>query len=395
MRGVTNIKGRKYPRIDNVKKTIMGQSSEIIHAILEIAPVGIYIVNKEGRIDYVNSAMVVISGATHEQFTTSNVFELETYQKLGLSNKIKAVFEGESFSINEVEYTSSFSGKTTIRNIMGIPMVEAEEKKALIFVEDITQIKQAEREMERAMAIKSQFISLASHEIRAPLSIISLYIANTVSGMYGELNKQQEESLKGAMRNIERLTRLANDVLSFQKMEEGKMKFDMEEGSLNDICSEAAKEIEPFAAEKNIKIVLSLSNTLPLALFDKDKIMQVVINLINNAIKYTDEGTIELKSNSEDKMVKVSIIDTGIGIKEKDLNKLFLGFSQVHDTRERSVGGTGLGLAISKQIVEGHKGKIEVESEYGKGSIFSFYLPLTPPQYPFYRGWGSWPHQCR
>lgn len=355
---------------------VIRQTQVMLRSILEIEPLGVYIVNKKGIIDYVNSAMIVISGDTYEQFKSLNVFELPMYKKIGLDKKIRSVFEGHSFKLEPVECTSHFSKKTTIRNFIGIPYEEETEKKALIFVQDITAIKRAEEEMRKAMELKSQFTSMVSHELRTPLAAIKEGISIVFDGIVGELNAKQKEFLDIAKRNVDRLSRLVNDVLGYQKLEADKMMFNMQEGDINDVVIEVEKTMAPAAKEKNLELKIGLENNLPKLRFDKDKIIQVLTNLVNNAIKFTEQGYIIISTCRHKNIVRVSVGDTGRGIKKEDMPKLFQAFEQLKRDGSEEKSGTGLGLTISKDIIGKHNGKIWAESEVGKGTKFHLALPI-------------------
>ena len=135
--------------------------------------------------------------------------------------------------------------------------------------------------------------------------------------------------------------------------------------------------MRPALRDKDIEFSLHLADGLPKAAFDRDKIAQVLTNLINNAIKFTDDGSVTITTEKSESGIQASVKDTGIGIKEEDMNKLFESFSQIVTEKGRKTGGTGLGLAISRKIIEHHGGKIWTESEYGKGSTFLFVLPVS------------------
>lgn len=355
---------------------IQKNTQDVIRDILEVVPIGVYIVNKKGCVDYVNAPMIVISGDTHDQFKSINVFELDSYKNIGLDKKIREVFEGSSFAMKSVPYTSYYSKKFTYRNIIGIPILEKGEKKALIFIEDITAAKKAEEERKRIMNMKSEFISMVSHELRTPLSVIKEYVDIVQDESMGPLNKQQKEFLTTAKQNIARLTRLINDVLDYQKLEAGRMQFALEEGDINLLIEQIARDISPLIKNKGLKSVLRLAKDLPKITFDKDRITQILTNLINNAVKFTDKGSIAIETSKLENAVCVSVSDTGKGIKKEDLGKLFKSFSQVGKEKGDAVEGTGLGLIISKKIIQGLGGKIEAQSEYGKGSTFQFFLPI-------------------
>ena len=177
----------------------------------------------------------------------------------------------------------------------------------------------------------------------------------------------------------ERLTRLINDVLDLSKIEAGKMTFYIKEEKLADVISRAVKNMTGFSDSKNISISQIISDESLMVLIDKDRILQVLANLINNAVKFTPEdGTIEVEIKKDDeKFAMVIVKDNGIGIKPEDHAAIFEKFKQSEDIMVRSAGGTGLGLSICKNIVEHFGGKIWVESEYGHGSSFIFTLPLS------------------
>lgn len=242
---------------------------------------------------------------------------------------------------------------------------------------DMTEFKKAEQKIQEALKIKSGFISTVSHELRTPLSAMKEAINLVIDGSAGPLSKEQEELLDIAKRNVDRLARLINDVLDFQKLESGKMTFNMQKNDINEITKETKKTMQSLAQNKGIEIILQLSQSLPLLKFDKDKIIQVLSNIVNNAIKFTEKGSITIATKQVDDYVTVSVKDTGSGIKKEDIAKLFQKFTQLEKGLARKTGGTGLGLAISKEIIERHKGKIWVESEYGEGSVFYFTIPIN------------------
>jgi PAS domain S-box-containing protein len=242
---------------------------------------------------------------------------------------------------------------------------------------DITERKLAEEKIREAMEIKSEFISMVSHELRTPMTSIKEGISIVLEGAAGQINNEQKELLGIAKRNLDRLARLINDVLDFQKLQADKMKFNMLDSSINEAVEEVYKAMLPSVKEKKLDLFLNLDNALPIIKFDVDKIIQVLINLINNAVKFTEKGHIIIATSKLENEIQVSVSDTGCGMKQEDLPRLFHKFEQLGKGEERKTGGTGLGLAISKEIVERHNGKIWVKSEPGEGSIFCFTLPTT------------------
>ncbi|MCF7877321.1 MAG: PAS domain S-box protein [Candidatus Omnitrophica bacterium] len=241
---------------------------------------------------------------------------------------------------------------------------------------DITLQKKARQELKRAIKLKSDFLSTVSHELRTPLAAIKEGINIVYDQSAGKINKEQKDFLEISKRNVDRLARLINDVLDVQKLGSGKMEFNFKKSNINSILKEVFETMKPHAAKKQLQFKLNLDQNIPKIEIDQDKIIQVVTNLVSNAIKFTEKGSIAINSLLEKNGVKVWVEDTGPGIKKEDIPKLFNTFQQLQTGKGRKTGGTGLGLAISKDIINKHRGKIWVESELGRGSKFIFLLPI-------------------
>lgn len=242
-------------------------------------------------------------------------------------------------------------------------------------VQDIAEQKKSEQKMRELTEAKLKLISMVSHEIRSPITSIQQSI-NIVLGKSSEnLNVEQRDFLDVARRNVDRLARLINNVLDFQKLQTGKVEFVFKEGDINEVVKEAYQTMKLVADQKHLDLKIELDPSLPLVLMDRDKIAQVVTNLLNNAIKFTEVGYIKLVIEKKDGSVHLTVKDTGRGISAQNYTRIFNSFEQVLDPQQRSE-GTGLGLSISKEIIERHQGKIWVESEMGEGSVFHVILPL-------------------
>ncbi len=250
----------------------------------------------------------------------------------------------------------------------------------LNILEDLTEAKQKIEkeadELEEALRIKSDFTSTVSHELRTPLAAVKESIALVLDAVAGPVSDEQRELLDMAKRNVDRLSRLINDILDFQKLESGKVVFNMEPNDMNETVKEAAGTMAQLASDKGLDLVIDIDDSLPKINFDKDRIIQVLTNIISNAIKFTEKGGITVLTARGENIIRVSIQDTGPGIRKEDMPRLFQHFEQLDKGVNRKVGGTGLGLAISKEIIERHGGKIWAESEFGKGTTFSFVLPI-------------------
>jgi signal transduction histidine kinase len=245
----------------------------------------------------------------------------------------------------------------------------------LNILEDLSE---AKNKLQKALNIKTEFTSMVSHELRTPLTAIKEGIALIADGTSGPVNPEQKEFLDIAKRNVDRLARLINDVLDFQKLEAGIVSFNMQENNVNDILTEVKSAMAPLIKERGLELVVNLCDSLPNVKCDKDKIIQVVTNIVNNAIKFTQKGSIEITSSTKTKfpdMVQVCVKDTGPGISAEDMLQLFQKYTQFGKMTDRK-GGSGLGLAISRDIIKAHKGEIWAESELGKGSKFYFELPI-------------------
>jgi len=260
-----------------------------------------------------------------------------------------------------------------------------EEKQRFVRLKDFAdQLERANQELRRVDAMKSEFVSVASHELRTPLAAIKNAVQLMLSGKTGEINENQSKFLSMAERNINRLTNILNDLLSLSRIESGKIELNFENVELKKIIELTASSLRPQADVKSIQIEVGVPEQLPAVYGDPEKIEQILTNLIGNSIKFTAEGGKILitakhlpkrKEGGYGDKVAVSVKDTGIGIPPEHLDAIFEKFHQVEGSLHRSVSGTGLGLAITKGLVEAHQGKIWVESEVEKGSVFTFTLP--------------------
>ena len=259
---------------------------------------------------------------------------------------------------------------------------EEEEDLILLAIQDITGRKLLENDLKKAEVIKasaemkSKFTSMVSHELRSPMAVIKESINLVLEGLLGSVTLEQKDVLGTAKSNIDRLGRLINNVLDFQKMEAGKMELDSKENDINELILMVSKEKGFEADNKGLGLTVNLDEDTRKIKFDHDKIVQVVTNLLSNAIKFTEKGSISITTKSEDNVVHVMVEDTGPGIRTNDVLRLFQAFEQLGGGPGKKRGGTGLGLAISKEIILAHNGKIWVESQFGKGSTFHFILPI-------------------
>ena len=246
---------------------------------------------------------------------------------------------------------------------------------------DVTEKKRYEQRLKELDKMKSAFVSNVSHELRTPLTAIKASADNMLDRLIGDLNAKQVGYLTRIKSNSDRLARLINDLLDLSTIEAGKIDLRPVNIPLVTLVKDAAESLRPVAAEKLINLTVMSADPGVIAWADRDKVIQVLMNLIGNALKFTPtrgEVTVAVAKNSAAWM-QISVTDTGPGIPAEEVNKVFGRFYQIGQAGTQKTQGTGLGLAISKALVEMHGGKIWVESEAGKGSTFSFTLPAEQP----------------
>jgi len=239
----------------------------------------------------------------------------------------------------------------------------------------------ANEELRRLDQLKATFVSNISDELQTPMTVIKEFISLILKGQVGALTEEQKEYLGIANRNVLRLTNLVDKLLDFSRIEAGKgLKLRFKPTRLSEVAEEAIMALSQQAEEKRINIENRLDPDTPLVLIDRNRLMEVFVNLVGNGIRFTPPGgkvTIDSKGLTEARdYLKVVMTDTGVGISQEDLPRIFERFYQGQRTQEGTVKGTGLGLSISKEIVEGHRGVIQAESKEGGSTSFLFTLPL-------------------
>lgn len=241
--------------------------------------------------------------------------------------------------------------------------------------ERTSQLQEANQELERASRLKSEFLTMISHEFRTPLTSIITFTELLLDSAAGQINPEQREYLTDVLDSSGRLLHMINDLLDLSRLEAGRMKLFCELISMRELVRDAEATVRPLAEKKGITLSASIPATLPLLHADGSRLMQVLLNLLGNAIKFTPEGgAVRVEAREVDGFAEIAVSDTGVGIAADDQPRIFEAFRQAGKHRPE---GSGLGLALAKSLVELHGGRIWLESQLGQGSTFRFTLPLA------------------
>ena len=292
-----------------------------------------------------------------------------------LGNKLSA----ESYSSQDIELLTTLSNQASIafQNARLYSKVEDLSKNLEKRVKEQTkELQEAYEELKVLDKAKSEFISMASHQLRTPLSAIKGYISMLIEGSYGKLSEKVKEKMENVFSSNERLIQIVNDLLNISKIELGKMELEKEKVQIEDLIQSCSEEMRIEAEKKNLAFIFKKPATLlPKIEVDSLKIRQVILNLIDNAIRYTQKGKIEIWAEKTNSQIQVIVKDTGEGLTPEEEKKIFEGFTRGGAGITHWIEGAGLGLYVAKKYLELHQGKIWVESKgKGKGSTFYFEL---------------------
>jgi signal transduction histidine kinase len=264
-----------------------------------------------------------------------------------------------------------------------IALIRSFADQAVIAIENVRlfdDIQEKSHQLEEASQHKSRFLANMSHELRTPLNAILGYTELISDSVYGEPPDKMKTVLERISRNGKHLLGLINDVLDLSKIEAGQLVLTLDDYSIRDVVHGVYGAVENLAASKKLAFKVDMPKDLPAGRGDERRLTQVLLNLVGNAIKFTDQGEIVIKASADNGDYTLAVRDTGPGISEADQQKLFQEFQQADNSITKAKGGTGLGLAISKRIIEMHGGRIWVESRPGQGSTFSLTLPIKVEQ---------------
>jgi PAS domain S-box-containing protein len=367
------------------------ESEAKFRSIIENSSDQIFMLDKDYKFLSINKTAADIFRKSPQEMIDKSIFEIfpeDTVERF--SKNIKNVFDtGKSMNIEEKMLVRGreFDNSTSLN-----PVLDHGGRVIAVagIVRDITERKQAEEVMKKKASeleklnirlqdldrLKSVFLASMSHELRTPLNSIIGFTSLIIDGMVGEINEEQRKQLTIVKSSSNHLLSMINDILDIAKIEAGKVELSLEEFGLENEITEVIELFSPIADLKGIEILRDTTEGITL-FSDKRRLKQVLINLISNAVKFTDRGSVKLIARvMGDDTLEVKVVDTGIGITAEDISKLFAPFQQVDSALTKKHEGTGLGLHLSKNLVKLLGGEISVKSEYGTGSEFTFNIPL-------------------
>ncbi|MGA2526349.1 MAG: ATP-binding protein [Smithellaceae bacterium] len=326
---------------------------------------GVLILNTEDKIEFVNQAL---SNILSEQYGDINGKTLmEAFRSVDLQ---KAFLEFKETRINVSREITLGNIEPVILNV-SISAVQGhpEEEKTMIVFHDVTRLKKLEK-------IRIDFVANVTHEIRTPLTAIIGYLETIKAGAINNIN-ETKKFIDIILKQAERLNRLVEDLLTISKIELNEIRFNFENVFLSDAVTNVISIVEKKATSKKITIENNMPEKLRPVRADRDRLTQILVNVLDNAVKFTPEsGKVIIAADETDAHSVVSIIDTGIGVPKDEIQRLGERFYRVDKTRSRDLGGTGLGLSIVKHLMIAHGGRMEIESQFGRGTKVSLFFPL-------------------
>lgn len=354
------------------EKEIIVSEQKRTESVVNSVAGGTVVVDEAGKIIMLNPAAEKMYGATLSELKGKKIEEISREELMVALSKEIFTLSGQD-AAKEVNLKSTKNTQQIVKN--STAMIQNPEGKIvgiISILQDIAELRELQR-------MQNDFISHVTHELRSPLTAIKAALGSLTDETGSTLNPQQNQILTIADRNIDRLARLINDLLDFGKIEAGKIKMDLKPTDPRILLEEVVQSLQSWAHSKHLSIQLTFSEKISPIMADRDRVTQVLINLISNALKFTPaNGKITVHAQTMGaQYLKISVTDTGPGISKKEQEHIFEKFYQLKQIEKTDTPGTGLGLHIAKTIVELHRGQIGLESQEGKGSTFFFTLPTA------------------
>jgi PAS domain S-box-containing protein len=373
IRDITKRKRAEDDRTDLIKQ--LREKTDEINTILESVGDAIVSVDTDYNIQTVNRAFCDLVGYSMQELIGRNCEDImkcdENHDdapcehKCGLGDTL-----GKGTKVIHRSSLHTRHGTSIVIESVNSPLID--EAGGIIgavkSIRDVTKVTEIE-------SMKNEFISTVSHEVRTPLTSIRGYLDLFLDGDAGETTDLQREFLDIISQNTDRLHMLINDLLDIERIETGRISLKIQPVDASDLCGESVRMFEPLAREKGVSLICE-SDTPVVLSADPDRLMQIMVNLVSNAVKFTHEGSVRVRVRQQGDIAEISVRDSGLGISVADRKRLFEKFFRSEQVVSLNISGTGLGLAIVKQLVELMHGKIEVESEPGSGTEFRILLPI-------------------
>lgn len=351
------------------------KSEEKYRILAETSADGVFTTDPLGRLTYVNPSFEKLCGRRKSQIlaTPFRNYLLEDSVYFFQQIFIDARKKNDKIENVELELVSGNGDITPIEANIAPFTKQTEFGGVVCTVRDITQRREIEDELKKNERLKTEFMNIAAHELRSPVTPIKGYLDLIIHDT--ESNEKIKNWAKISLRNAERLLKLVNDILDVARLDSDTMRFDMEKIDPVEFLNEIVEDMRPAIINKKLEFHVNIPTQLPHIIGDKIRLSQVLKNLIGNSLKFTDCGFIGLDVKKIDNHILIAVVDTGIGISQDEIKKIFTKFYQAYTGEDRNNEGTGLGLFISKEIIKKHNGTIWAESEVGKGSRFIIQLP--------------------
>jgi PAS domain S-box-containing protein len=353
----------------------LAKLEERYRILAETSVDGILTIDPLGRLTYVNPSFERMSMREKNDIIMTPFREYLSGESIYLFQQIFIDARKMNKKIENIELEFVQDDGNIIPIEINICPLKKDEKFTGIVctVRNLTEQNRIENELKKSERLKTEFMNIAAHELKSPVTPIKGYLDLIISDT--EASEKVKNWASISLRNSERLLRLVNDILDVSRLDSDTMRFDMEKLNTADILNEIAEDMKLAVENKNLEFKIHISDDLPHILGDRCRLLQVLRNIIGNAIKFTDNGYISIEAKREGEYILISVEDTGTGISNEELKKIFTKFYQAYTGNDRNNEGTGLGLFICREIIEKHNGKIWAESKLREGSEFLIKLP--------------------
>lgn len=330
---------------------------------------GVMVLDSQNRIEGLNKGMAEMIGREYADIVGKT--PIEAFRNIALQDALNRFRQAGEIVLEEITLGDENPMILDV-NISAVKSLPGQDPKTMIVFHNVTRLKKLEQ-------VRADFVANVTHEIKTPLTAIIGFVETLQQGAIDDRAKAQKFLLT-IHENAQRLNRLVDDLLTLSSIELGETKLHLEGLALDDVFETALILISPRAALKNVRIQRDVQPGLPMVRADRDRLVQILVNVLDNAVKFTPEGgSVSITASPEVQgSVVIKITDTGIGISKSELPRLGERFYRIDKTRSREMGGTGLGLSIVKHLMKAHEGSMEIESTLGKGTTVSLHFPVSP-----------------